>query len=145
MTGNGLSRTERATSMSDSSFVRSSPRSAIAANASNRSTCSVNRCEAYSLACPVVTRKGQSLLCNRSSDWPFLVTTGQAKEYASQRFTEHVDRFEALAAIAERGDDLTKEESDMLVALSVRDNPFPVIDYRSFAARQGHAELEVTG
>ncbi|MBA3378566.1 MAG: DUF1957 domain-containing protein, partial [Chloroflexia bacterium] len=75
----------------------------------------------------------------QSSDWPFLVTTGQAKDYASQRFTEHVDRFEALAEIAERSSDLTPEESDMLAALAQRDNPFPSIDYRSFSERQGHA------
>jgi len=89
----------------------------------------------------VLNQAARELLLLESSDWPFLVTTGQAKEYASQRFTEHVDRFEALADIAERGDEITPEESDMLTALAERDNPFPAIDYRWFAARQGHAGL----
>jgi 1,4-alpha-glucan branching enzyme len=93
----------------------------------------------------VLNQAVRELLLLQSSDWPFLVTTGQAKEYASQRFTEHVDRFDALADILERGGEMTVEESEMLAALSERDNPFPSIDYHSFAARQGHAELEVFG
>ena len=91
----------------------------------------------------ILNQAARELLLLQSSDWPFLVTTGQAKEYASQRFTEHVDRFESLATIAERGDELTGDESEMLAALAERDNPFPAIDYRSFAERQGHAERVV--
>ncbi len=87
----------------------------------------------------VLNQAARELLLLQSSDWPFLVTTGQAKDYASQRFTEHVDRFNALAAIVERGGDMTLEESDMLAALTDRDNPFPSIDYRVFAERQGSA------
>jgi 1,4-alpha-glucan branching enzyme len=30
----------------------------------------------------------------QSSDWPFLITTWQAKDYATDRFREHVKRFE---------------------------------------------------
>ena len=33
----------------------------------------------------------------QSSDWPFLVTTGQAKQYAIERFNSHVDRFKQIA------------------------------------------------
>jgi len=87
----------------------------------------------------LLNQAARELLLLQSSDWPFLVTTGQAKDYASQRFTEHVDRFEALAAIADRGDEVTLEESDMLAALADRDNPFPTIDYRAFKERQGSA------
>lgn len=87
----------------------------------------------------LLNQAARELLLLQSSDWPFLVTTGQAKDYASQRFTEHVDRFEALAEIAERGDEVTLEESDMLAALADRDNPFPAIDYRAFRERQGSA------
>lgn len=87
----------------------------------------------------LLNQAARELLLLQSSDWPFLVTTGQAKDYASQRFTEHVDRFEALAEIAERGDEMTPEESDMLAALADRDNPFPTIDYRAFKERQGSA------
>ena len=46
----------------------------------------------------MLNQAARELLLLESSDWPFLVTTGQAKEYASQRFNEHVDRFNALLA-----------------------------------------------
>ena len=89
----------------------------------------------------LLNQAARELLLLQSSDWPFLVTTGQAKEYASQRFTEHVERFTSMADLAESGGVLTDTERESLVALSERDNPFDRIDYRNFAARQGHAEL----
>jgi len=95
--------------------------------------------DASGVLADVLNQAARELLLLQSSDWPFLVTTGQAKEYASQRFTEHVDRFEALAEIAERDGDVTAEELDMLAALAERDNPFPTIDYRAFKERQGSA------
>lgn len=88
----------------------------------------------------ILNQAARELLLLQSSDWPFLVTTGQAKEYASQRFTEHVSRFESLADLAERGESLSAEDRHMLDALSERDNPFSDVDYRWFAARQGRAD-----
>ncbi|MBA3642468.1 MAG: DUF1957 domain-containing protein, partial [Chloroflexia bacterium] len=85
----------------------------------------------------LLNQTARELLLLQSSDWPFLVTTGQAKEYASERFTTHLERFEQLAAIAERDDDLTDSERDYLAKVVERDNPFPNIDYRHFAERQG--------
>ena len=41
----------------------------------------------------VLNQAARELLLLESSDWPFLVTTGQAPEYAIQRFTTHVARF----------------------------------------------------
>jgi 1,4-alpha-glucan branching enzyme len=87
----------------------------------------------------LLNQAARELLLLEGSDWPFLVTTGQAKDYASQRFTEHVDRFNALADLIEKGGTLSPEESGMLTALAERDNPFGNIDYRWFAARQGDA------
>lgn len=87
----------------------------------------------------VLNQAARELLLLESSDWPFLVTTGQAKEYASRRFADHVDRFNLLADIAERGGDLTEDEQAQVTALADRDNPFPDVDYRWFAARQGSA------
>jgi 1,4-alpha-glucan branching enzyme len=46
-----------------------------------------------------VTRE---LVLLESSDWPFLVTTGQAKQYATDRFNEHVERFKKLAEMIEQ-------------------------------------------
>ena len=39
----------------------------------------------------------------QSSDWPFLITTWQAKDYATDRFNEHVDRFSLIADMIESG------------------------------------------
>jgi 1,4-alpha-glucan branching enzyme len=88
---------------------------------------------------PFLNQATRELVLLQSSDWPFLVTTGQAKEYASERFTEHVERFDQLAVIAESGT-VTAEDRAFLVELGERDNPFPAIDYRLFAARQGRAD-----
>ena len=80
----------------------------------------------------------RELLLLHSSDWPFLVTTGQASDYATKRFNEHVDRYNSLADALESGDEaemrrLTDEYHDL-------DNPFPNVDYRVFAAREGRVD-----
>lgn len=90
----------------------------------------------------VLNQAARELLLLQSSDWPFLVTTGQAKEYATQRFNEHVDRFNSLVEMADHADSLSEAEQENLAALEERDNPFPGIDYQVFAERQGHAELQ---
>ncbi|CAN5648212.1 1,4-alpha-glucan branching protein [soil metagenome] len=81
----------------------------------------------------------RELLLLQSSDWPFLVTTGQAKEYASERFVEHLERFNRIAAAIESGLVDAPDSDAMLIGLEDRDNPFPAIDYRRFAERQGKA------
>ncbi|MCL1817748.1 MAG: DUF1957 domain-containing protein [Spirochaetaceae bacterium] len=39
----------------------------------------------------------------QSSDWPFLITTWQAKDYATDRFNEHVERFAKIADMIDSG------------------------------------------
>jgi 1,4-alpha-glucan branching enzyme len=78
------------------------------------------------------------LLLLQSSDWPFLVTTLQAKEYAIERFQEHLGRFDQLASLAE-AEVLAAADEAFVTALRERDNPFPRIDYREWAPRQGYA------
>ena len=86
----------------------------------------------------VLNQAARELLLLQSSDWPFLVTTGQAKDYAVKRFTEHVDRFNLLADMAGSEQDLTDEARQLLADLQETDNPFSHIDYRVFAERQGN-------
>lgn len=86
----------------------------------------------------VLNQAARELLLLQSSDWPFLVTTGQANEYAKERFTEHVARFDQLADLAER-ESFSDDDLQFLAALRERDNPFPDIDYRDWQARQGIA------
>jgi 1,4-alpha-glucan branching enzyme len=86
----------------------------------------------------ILNQTARELLLLQSSDWPFLVTTLQAKEYAVERFQEHLDRFNQLAALAE-ADAWNADDEAFLASLRERDNPFPGIDYREWAPRQGRA------
>ena len=87
----------------------------------------------------LLNQAARELLLLESSDWPFLVTTGQAKEYASERFTQHVDRFKHLCELAKASGEPEGEERVWVSDTEERDNPFPTIDYRIFAERQGRA------
>jgi len=83
----------------------------------------------------ILNQAARELLLLQASDWPFLVTTGQAKTYAVERFQSHLARFNELAACLEAG-----EPGPAGGALAERygewDNPFPDIDYRDFAKRE---------
>ncbi len=79
----------------------------------------------------VLNMAARELLLLESSDWPFLVTTGQAREYAIRRFTRHVERFEALAASLEAG----SPDERLADELYEVDKVFPHIDYRWFRPR----------
>jgi 1,4-alpha-glucan branching enzyme len=81
----------------------------------------------------------RELLLLQSSDWPFLITTGQAKAYATKRFHEHLARFDQLATIIERGGSLEEVDQSLLSDLESKDNPFPEIDFSNFGERQGSA------
>jgi len=72
----------------------------------------------------------------QSSDWPFLITTGQARFYAEKRFLDHVNRFQKLTDIAESGR-ADKAAVNLCNELWELDKVFPEIDYRSFAEREG--------
>jgi 1,4-alpha-glucan branching enzyme len=73
-----------------------------------------------------------------ASDWPFLVTTGQAADYATERFREHQARFERLAADlegTEPGTPLSDAAIEARRLLEGQDNPFPTLDPASFLLR----------
>jgi 1,4-alpha-glucan branching enzyme len=79
-----------------------------------------------------LNQAARELLLLEGSDWPFLVTTGQAKAYAIDRFNEHVERFETLAD-ALMANAVTEELVEEIAAI---DNAFAEIDYREFRDRQ---------
>ena len=64
----------------------------------------------------------------QSSDSPFLITTWQARDYATERFRKHQENFEQLAEMIENN---TINEG-YLSSLESVDNPFTDIDYRAF-------------
>jgi 1,4-alpha-glucan branching enzyme len=83
----------------------------------------------------VLNQTARELVLLESSDWPFLISTGQAKEYARGRFQQHLARFNHLAAMATRGH-LADADRRFLENVADLDNPFPNIDYRAFAERE---------
>jgi 1,4-alpha-glucan branching enzyme len=84
-----------------------------------------------------IDQLARELLLLQSSDWPYLVTTGQASAYAERRFTQHAERFDALAAMLESGAIAMPYVED----LWRRDKLFADIDVQDFRARQGVAAL----
>ncbi len=85
----------------------------------------------------VLQQAARELLLLESSDWPFLITTGQAKDYAIERFEQHTQRFQTLAD----GLDVSNGSvaPDVLAAAHEYqglDNPFPQINPKDFAFRE---------
>lgn len=78
----------------------------------------------------VLQQAARELLLLQSSDWPFLVTTGQAREYATMRFSQHVERFDQLAQSLEAN----QPDRSLAEELYRQDSIFPDIDYRHFRA-----------
>ncbi len=83
----------------------------------------------------MLQQAARELLLLESSDWPFLVTTGQAREYATNRFNDHVGRFNDLAD-ALLAPNLTHEALQRCREYYERDNLFPDIDYTVFKKRE---------
>ena len=81
-----------------------------------------------SLTLRALNQLARENLLLQSSDWPFLITTWQARDYARDRFNEHVKRFETIADMLESGniDDSKLKEIESI------DNCFSVIDYRIY-------------
>ncbi|TET50905.1 MAG: DUF1957 domain-containing protein, partial [Anaerolineales bacterium] len=80
----------------------------------------------------VLNQAARELLLLESSDWLFLVTTGQAKEYAVERFNSHVERFERLIGSAEGG----RPDRALADELWELDKVFPDVDYRWWAGAE---------
>lgn len=72
----------------------------------------------------------RELLLLESSDWPFLVTTFQAKDYAVERFNQHSERFWKLAEML----DSNQADEKLLSLFEYEDNPFPNIDFRWYTS-----------
>jgi 1,4-alpha-glucan branching enzyme len=72
----------------------------------------------------------RELLLASSSDWPFLVTTGQAADYAVERFRSHALRFHRACELARRA---SADDEVELRSLEHADNPFADVDPADFA------------
>jgi len=85
---------------------------------------------AEGIVAEILDQAARELLLLQSSDWPFLVSTGQASQYAIQRFRSHTERFNRLL------DAMESESPETAGALAEEynelDNVFPDMDFRWF-------------
>jgi 1,4-alpha-glucan branching enzyme len=83
----------------------------------------------------IMRQLARELLLMQGSDWPFLLFTTQAKEYANQRFHHHHQRFQKLMwAAKDLGDPGRLPEAE-LIKMEDIDCPWPDIDWQLFSRR----------
>ncbi len=80
----------------------------------------------------ILRQLARELLLLESSDWPFLITTVAARDYAQARARLHFETFERLQGMARRSQEgaITDEDRAALGEIEARDGPFPDIDLR---------------
>ncbi len=83
----------------------------------------------------LMEKAGRELLLLQASDWPFVIRRGQAIDYGTKRFMQHVSRFESLTDIAEKVaantaylGALTDVEKHEIQDADIHDVIFPQID-----------------
>ncbi|USS40234.1 glycoside hydrolase family 57 protein [Thermococcus aggregans] len=85
----------------------------------------------------VLEQLGRELLLIESSDWQFLVTTGQAKEYGKRRLLEHANYFHRLAnALEEYFKSGEFKEMNFLEEVEEKDNPFHPINIDVYVSEE---------
>ncbi|MEY2546968.1 MAG: 1,4-alpha-glucan branching enzyme [Verrucomicrobiota bacterium] len=77
----------------------------------------------------VLKQLARELLLAQASDWAFLIKNATAKEYATKRTMDHLNRFEQLR------NQFANEDLDLafLSEIESRDNLFPNVNWRYFA------------
>jgi 1,4-alpha-glucan branching enzyme len=86
----------------------------------------------------VLRQLARELLLAQSSDWAFLIRNGTAKDYATQRVSVHLSRFQKLAEQFEK----KKVDAEFLAQCEERDNLFPHVDWRRFLSLVIPREVE---
>jgi len=76
----------------------------------------------------VLRQLARELLLAQSSDWAFLIRNGTAKDYATQRVTDHLSRFQKLAEQFEH----RNMDGEFLAQCEAKDNLFPHLEWRRF-------------
>ena len=78
----------------------------------------------------VLAQLARELLLLESSDWPFLITTRSARDYAEARVRLHLEVFNGLLAAARRAlaGPLAPEDEAFLREAEARDSPFSEVD-----------------
>ncbi len=73
----------------------------------------------------------RELMLAQGSDWPFLISAGAARQYATRRFNDLIGRFGDLMGQVEAG----RIDPGRLRTYEWLDDPFVEMDYTAFAAR----------
>jgi len=79
----------------------------------------------------VVLQAARELLLAQASDWQFLISGGDARDYAERRFNEHTQALEKALGMCRQimtGTNLTSEEINELNQMTRLDCPFPTLD-----------------
>ncbi|MBO0695316.1 MAG: DUF1957 domain-containing protein, partial [Verrucomicrobia bacterium] len=76
----------------------------------------------------VLKQLARELLLVQSSDWPFLMKTGTAREYATKRTIDHLSRFNRI--YNQLATNAVDEE--FLRECESRDNLFPNVNWRYY-------------
>jgi 1,4-alpha-glucan branching enzyme len=84
----------------------------------------------------ILRQLARELLLMQGSDWPFLLFTTQAKEYANQRFHHHHQRFQRLIWAAKKPEDGSRLSDADLFQMEDVDNPWPEINTDYFKKNQ---------
>ena len=84
---------------------------------------------------PFLIQAARELLLLESSDWQFLISTWQARDYAENRFSEHYEDFVTLIKIVERiqaGKRINKKIDKYLVDLENKNDIFKELSLDTF-------------
>ena len=85
----------------------------------------------------IVTQAARELLLLEASDWPFLISTWSARDYAERRAGLHHDIFSRLVGMARKraaGETLTPDDDQFLADCRKQDALFPDLDLRWWAS-----------
>jgi 1,4-alpha-glucan branching enzyme len=86
----------------------------------------------------LLDQAGREVMLLEASDWPFLITTGAARDYAEARIAGHAADASRLLALAEArltGTALADTDHAFLATCERRDPLFPEFDWRLAVAR----------
>ncbi|MBI4684504.1 MAG: DUF1957 domain-containing protein [Nitrospirae bacterium] len=81
-----------------------------------------------------LNQAAREVLMSQHSDWPFIIRTGTAAEYAAKRISEHIERFNKLYLSALSGD----IDEKWLLEIEENDRIFQEMDYRVYSDHESN-------
>ncbi len=84
----------------------------------------------------ILNQMAREILLMQGSDWPFLLFTAQAKEYANQRFHRHHQNFQKLLWAAKDLSDGSRLSDQELMSMEEVDRVWPELELQAFKERR---------